>query len=333
MGAQKLELSIALSDNENTQAIHRGEVEAEGLKLYPTCVHPSEMFWRQLKFADFDISEMSLSSLFIATAKGKTNWVAIPVFTSRHFFHTGIMIRTDRGITKPSDLKGKRVAIPEYQQTAAIWTRGALEHEFGVRAQDMEWFMERNPDKSHGGSTGFQPPKGVKLNYIPPSTNIGEMLVKGEIDSALHYLVAKNLVDRSSIDLSQHPVIQPMFPDIAAEKHRYFTKTGLYPINHTVVIRRDLHEKYPWLALNLYTMFQAAKAKTRADGMMALKPYLEAGVLDANARHWLNQDLMSYGVKGPRTVLETISQYVHEQGLTDRRVGLEELFAPSTMDL
>ena len=92
MGAQKLELSIALSDNENTQAIHRGEVEAEGLKLYPTCVHPSEMFWRQLKFADFDISEMSLSSLFIATAKGKTNWVSIPVFTSRHFFHTGIKI-------------------------------------------------------------------------------------------------------------------------------------------------------------------------------------------------------------------------------------------------
>ncbi len=333
MGASRLELSIALSDNENTQPVLQGQVQAEGLKLFPTCVHPSEMFWRQLKFGDFDISEMSLSSLFIATSKGPTDWVAIPVFTSRHFFHTGIWVRNDRGIEKPSDLKGKRVAIPEYQQTAAIWTRGALEHEFGVRAQDMEWFMERNPDKSHGGSTGFQPPEGVKLNYIPPSTNIGEMLVKGELDSALHYLVAHNLVDRSKIDLAQEPSVRPMFADIEAEKRRYFTKTGIFPINHTVVIRRSLHEKYPWLALNLYTMFQDAKAKVRADAMKGLKPYFEAGVLDQNAKSWLGKDLMGYGLKGPRTVLETISQYVHEQGLTKRRVGLEELFAPSTMDL
>ena len=333
MPAAKLELSMALSDNDNTAPIHRGEVQAEGLKLYPTCVHPSEMFWRQLKFGDFDISEMSMSSLLIATARGPTDWVAIPVFTTRHFFHTGIWVRTDRGINKPEDLKGKKVAIPEYQQTAAIWTRGALEHEFGVRAQDMEWFMERNPDKSHGGSTGFQPPEGVKLNYIPPSSSIGEMLVKGEIDSALHYLTAKNLVDRSSIDLSTQPNIAPMFADNDAEKKRYFTKTGIYPINHTVVIRRSLHEKHPWLALNLYSMFAAAKEKARTNGLLGLKPYLEAGVLNADAKSWLSKDLMSYGVKGPRVVLETIAQYVHEQGLASRRVGLEELFAPSTLDL
>jgi 4,5-dihydroxyphthalate decarboxylase len=333
MSAAKLELSIALSDNENTRPILDGEVQAEGLRLFPTCVHPSEMFWRQLKFGDFDISEMSMSSLFIATSRGQTPWVAIPVFTSRHFFHTAIWVRTDRGIEKPADLKGKKVAIPEYQQTAAIWTRGALEHEFGVKAQDMEWFMERNPDKSHGGSTGFQPPPGVKLNYIPPSTNIGEMLVKGEIDSALHYLVAHNLVDRSKIDMAQQPNVRLLFPDVAEEKRRYFEKTGLFPINHTVVIRRSLHEKYPWLALNLYTMFQEAKARVRQQGALALKQYHEAGVLDANARAWLDRDLMDYGVKGPRKVLETISQYVHESGLTPRRVALDELFAPSTMDL
>jgi 4,5-dihydroxyphthalate decarboxylase len=333
MTAARLDLSIALSDNENTQPVLKGLVQAEGMKLFPTCVHPSEMFWRQLKFGDFDISEMSMSSLIIATSKGPTDWVAIPVFTSRHFFHTMIWVRNDRGINTVADLKGKRVAIPEYQQTAAIWTRGVLEHEFGVRAQDMEWFMERNPDKSHGGSTGFQPPAGVKLNYIPPTTNIGEMLVKGEIDCALHYLVAHNLVDRSKIDLSQDPNLRQIFPDIPAEKHRYFTKTGIYPINHTVVIRRSLHEKYPWLALNLYTMFQDAKAHVRAELMAGLKHYNEAGVLDANARNWLSQDLLGYGIKGPRKVLETITQYVHEQGLSSRRVGLEELFAPSTMDL
>src|SRR5262245_58614241 len=161
MAAPKLELSIALSDNENTRPLLDGVVEAEGLRLVPTAVHPSEMFWRQLKFGDFDVSEMSMSSLLIATSRGPTPWVALPVFTSREFFHTRVLVRADAGIAKPEDLRGKRVGVPEYQQTAAIWGRGVLQHEFGVHARDMEWFMERPPDKSHGGATGFMPPAGV----------------------------------------------------------------------------------------------------------------------------------------------------------------------------
>lgn len=328
-----LELSIALSDNENTRPLIEGRVTPEAIRLTPTVVHPSEMFWRQLKFAEFDVSEMSLSSLLIATSRGETNWVAIPVYTMRRFFHTGIMVRADRGIKTPADLRGKKVGVPEYQQTAAIWCRGILEHEFGVRARDIEWFMERGPDKSHGGATGFKPPDGVTLNQIPPSTNIGEMLVKGELDATLLYLTDPNLVDRSRIDIDKAPGIQPLFPDKTAEARRYFEKTGVFPINHTVVVRRSLLERHPWIALNLYSAFLKAKNEARQASAVVLQPYFETGLLDGAARGALNRDLLAYGMKATRNVVEMIAQYVHEQGLTSRRVAVDELFAPSTLDV
>src|SRR6266542_306139 len=180
-----LELSIALSDNERTRPLIEGRVVPQGIKPVVTVVHPSEMFWRQLRFAEFDVSEMSMSSLIIAASRGDTRWVAIPVFTMRKFFHTSIIVRRDSGIGAPADLRGKRIGVPEYQQTWAIWSRGVLEHEFGVHPRDIEWFMERNPEKSHGGATGFTAPPGVRVQHIPPSTNIGEMLVRGELDGAL----------------------------------------------------------------------------------------------------------------------------------------------------
>jgi len=330
---QVLELSIALSDNERTRPIIEGRVAPEGIRLVPTVVHPSEMFWRQLKFQEFDVSEMSISSFTIASSLGPTPWVALPVYTMRHFFHTRIMARTDRGINKPADLKGKKVGVPEYQQTAALWARGVLQHEFGVHARDMEWFMERTPERSHGGATGFKPPKGVKLNYIPPTSSIGQMLAKGELDATLLYLRENNLVDRSTTDLSAEPKVKMLFPDEDAEKRRYFAKTGIYPINHCVVVRRSLVEKYPWIALNLYTAFVRAKAEVAQAAHGHLNAYLESGLLDASAREALKKDPMAYGIKAARPVLETIMQYSHEQGLTKRRMTLEQIFAKSTLDI
>jgi len=274
-----------------------------------------------------------MSSLLITTARGPTPWVALPVFTTREFFHTRILVRTDAGIAAPADLAGKRVGVPEYQQTAAIWGRGVLRHEFGVEPKDIAWFMERPPDKSHGGATGFAAPAGVRLNYIPPSTNIGEMLLHGELDATLLYLTNPNLVDRSRIDLSKEPDIRPLFADRAAEARRYFAKTGLYPINHTVVVRRTLLEQHPWVALNLFSAFVTAKDEVARRADEHLAPFYTTGLLGEDAKRALAADPMAYGVRGARPVLEAIAQYVHEQGLTPRRVGLEELFAPSTLDL
>ncbi len=332
MTVPQLELSIALSDNERTHPLIEGRVSPQGIALIPTMVHPSEMFWRQLRFAEFDISEMSMSSLIIAASRGDSRWVAIPVFTMRKFFHTSIIVRKDSGITTPAELRGKRIGVPEYQQTWAIWSRGVLQHEFGVHAREIEWFMERNPDKSHGGATGFAAPAGVRVNQIPPTTSMGEMLVRGELDGALHYLQEKNLVDRSTVDVSG--VTRDLFPDPAAEGRRFYAKTGLFPINHTVVIKRALLESQPWVALNLYHAFVAAKEEITRSAQSHLRWYFEAGLLDAGVKRTLaEQDPLAYGFKAARPVLETITQYVHEQGLSARRVGLEELFAPSTLDL
>ncbi len=328
-----LELSIALSDNARTRPLLEGRIAPAGIRLVPTTVHPSEMFWRQLRFGDFDISEMSMSSLLIAVSRGETRLVGLPIYTMRRFFHTGIWVRADRGITVPADLVGKRVGVPEYQQTSAIWSRGILQHEFGVRAQDLEWFMERGPDRSHAAATGFTPPPGVRLNQIPTDQNIGDMLARGELDATVHYLKEANLVDRSRVDLATVADVRPLFPDPAAEGRRYFAKTGLYPINHCVVVRRSLLERHPWIALNVYGAFAAAKDDIRTRTDAALQPYFETGAIDAGARKALAHDPMPYGVKAARPVLETITQYVHEQGLTPRRVGLEEIFAASTLEL
>ena len=328
--AGQLELSIALSENENTRAVLDGHIAPDAIKLHPTPLHPSEMFWRQLKFAEFDVSEMSMSSLTIATSKGPTEWVMIPVFTTREFFHLRILVRAASGIEKPADLKGKRVGVPEYQQTAAIWGRGVLQHEFGVHPRDIEWHMERTPETSHGGSTGFKPPEGVTVQRIPISTNIGEMMVKGDLDATLLYLTDANLVDRSRVDVSK--VTRPLF-DREAEGRRYFAKTGIYQINHGMVVRRGLLEQHPWLALNLYAAFVTARAELTRQAEDKLRPYLACGLIGDEVRAALTRDPMGYGIKAARPVLETIADYVFEQGLTERRVRLDQLFAPSTMDL
>ncbi|MBM3529333.1 MAG: hypothetical protein FJX62_14680 [Alphaproteobacteria bacterium] len=328
----KLELSIALSNNENTRAILDGRIEPDGIRLHATALHPSEMFWRQLKFAEFDVSEMSMSSMTIATAKGPTPWVMIPVFTTREFFHLRALVRVASGIWKPADLRGKRLGVPEYQQTAAIWGRGVLQHEFGVHPREVEWHMERTPEMSHGGATGFDPPEGVTVNRIPLSTNIGEMMVRGELDATLLYLIDRNLVDRSRIDLSKDDRFRPLF-DRKAEAARYFKKTGIYQINHGLVIRRSIHERHPWAALNIYNAFVKVRAEVLRARDTALHRHYEPSLIGDDVRRALETDTMAYGVKANRKVLETVTQYVHEQGLTPRRVALEELFAPAAMDL
>jgi 4,5-dihydroxyphthalate decarboxylase len=328
----KLRLTCALSDNARTRALLDGSVAPEAIELETKALHPSEMFWRQLKFAEFDVSEMSLSSLTIATAQGPTPWVGIPVFTSRRFFHTGILVRTDRGIDTPADLAGKTVGVPEFQQTAALWTRSVLRDEFGLDPRSMRWFMERNPDQSHGGQTGFTPPAGIDLRYVPRETNLGQMLIDGEVDALLHWIDARNLVDRSSVDPRSDPNVRHLFADRAAEAHRYYAKTGIYPINHGLVVRRSIVERHPWVVLNLYAAFAAAKARLAHDLDVMLEPYAAAGLLNGAAQAFAT-DPLPYGVQRSRPVLDTIVRAVHADGLATRLVGLDELFAPNTLDL
>jgi 4,5-dihydroxyphthalate decarboxylase len=329
-----LSLSAAFSRNPMTAALHDGMVTPEGVAWTVSALHPSEMFWRQLRFAEFDVSEMSLSSLAISVAKGDRSWVALPVFTTRRFFHTAIMVRADAGIDEPGQLASKRVGVPEYQQTAAVWSRGALRHEFGVLPQDMHWFMERPPERSHGGATSFAPPEGVELEYIPPPESIGGLLASGGLDAALVYIAADNLVDRTRTAAAEIGRVRPLFADPLAEGIRYHQATGLLPVNHCVVIRASLAEQHPWLALNIVGAFVRAKDQPARALAELLGPYRQLGAIPAGiAAGVTGTDPLPYGLASQQKTLETLMTYLVEQELAPRTVGLDELFAASTLDI
>ena len=326
-------LSIAFAANPRTWPILDGRAKPEGIDLVPSVVGPSELFWRQLKYADFDVAEMSFSSFIIALSKGDDRFVGLPIFTTRRFFHSFILVRRDSGVEKPEDLKGKRVGVTEYQQTGALWTRGALEHEWGVASRDCEWFMERTPELSHGGATGFTPPEGVVLRQIPQEKSVASMMVSGELHACVHYRGHKTLVNRSSLDLFNHPEIRTLFPDPREEGVRYMNKTGIFPINHGMVIRREIAEMHPWVAINLVQAFNAANRIADAERLEHCEYHIAAGLLPAGAREALRAQVVQHGVVANRKTLEAAALHSVEQGLTPRRIGLEEAFAPESMEL
>ena len=325
--------SLAFAPNPRSRPVMDGVVQAEGIELIPTASPPPETFHRQLTHQEFDVSEMSLSSLAIITAQGNRDWVTLPIFSTRTFFGIGALVRTDAGIDSPADLKGKRVGVNEYQQTAALWARGFFQHEYGVADTDVEWWMERTPELSHGGATGFQAPPGVTLHYMDPAKgeNLGGMMANGELDAVYVYFTGSG-INRSTLDLRAHEQVRTLFPSPLAESARYYAKTGIYPINHVVIMRRSLYEQYPWAARNLYDAFVKAKDLWAARTLEQAQPFIDAGLLPPEARATLSTDLFPYGVAANRHTLETALAYSTEQGLTSRVVTIEELVAPTLLD-
>lgn len=322
-------LSLALAVNDRTQALYDGRAAAAGIRFIISRVVGSELYWRQLMFGDFDVSDLSIASLVMAIDSGDTRWVALPVFSMRKFFHTWTIVRTDSGIASPRDLEGKRVGVPEYQQTSAVWTRGILADEFGVDWRRIHWVMERPPERSHGGATGFAPAPGLTFSHAPRESNLAAMMLAGELDAALQILSVPNLVDRGRIDLVGRAEVRPLFDPIA-ESIRYHRKTGIFPFNHCVVVRRSLAEAEPWLVLNLYDAFVRAKDIALRERLDAVEPLVDVGLISRAAA---GADPMPYGITANRVDIETLCSYLYEQGLTSHRVAMEEIFAPSTLDL
>jgi 4,5-dihydroxyphthalate decarboxylase len=323
-----LELSASMLPNARTRPILDGSVQPQGIRLIASPSGAPELFWRQLKFSEFDISEMSVASLTIATSKAPTEWVALPVFSMRRFFHSQILVRAAAGIDKPEDLRGKRIGVPEYQQTGAVWCRGVLSDEFGLDPRDSLWFMERTPEISHGGATGFVPPPGIRFEYIPPPNSIGAMLLDGTLDATLLY-IEPSIVDRSTANLKV-PAIRSLFPDSAAEAHRYFAKTAVYPINHTLVVRRSILEREPWIGRSLFDAFMEAKGIAGHRRASLLAPFDDTGITDG-APKAAEADVMAYGIKANKHILEMVMRHLEEQGLTERRMKLEEVFYPPAL--
>lgn len=335
----KLRLSFITGENERVKALIDGIIEPEGVELVPTLSDPSETFWRQLNFQEFEISEMSISSYLIAKSRGM-DMIAIPVFPARRFMHAQLSYHVDSGVKEAKDLAGKRIGVGEYQQTASLWTRGILEHDFGVSQFKVEWYMERSEELSHGGATGFTPPKGITFHRIPSDKSLATMLVNNEIDAAsVHRAFQKgtNIIDRSTHlrgregDWSK---VKPLFPDRMAEAKRFFDKHGYIPANHAYAIRGDIYRQYPWLAFNLYKAFIAAKEWFRDRLSESIPTALIFGPeYLKKTREIFGDDPFPYGIKANRKMLETMIDYSHEQGLIPQKFKIEELFAPSTLEL
>ncbi|MFQ5849783.1 MAG: hypothetical protein ACE5JU_04240 [Candidatus Binatia bacterium] len=336
---KKLQMSLISASNERIAPLLDGTVQVEGVELIWTNSGPSETFWRQLKFAEFEIFEMSFSSLLIAKVQGN-DMVAIPVFPSRRFMHAQLYVHEDSGAKTASDLAGKRIGVREYQQTASLWTRGVLEHDFGVSQYSIEWYMERSEELSHGGATGFKPPEGIKFRRIPQDKSMALMLLNNEIDAApisRDYNRGKSVIDRSTrigVLEGDWSKVKPLFPDFIGEGKRFFDKHGYIPANHCYAIRGDVYQKYPWLAFNLFSAFTEAKEcwyqqlSGRVPSDLIFGPqYL------AQTRSMFGNDPFPYGVKENRDMILTMIDFSFEQKLTPRKLTMEEIFAPSTLDL
>ena len=334
----KLRLGFISAFNERVEPLMNGTIEAEGIELIPTYSHPAETFWRQLKFGEFEVAEMSMSSFLIARSQG-ADMIALPVFPSRRLFQTELSYHIDSGITKPEDLADKRLGVAEYQQTAALWIRGILEHDFGVSQYKIHWYMERSEEMSHGAATGFKPPAGISFNRIAPNKSLASTLLENELDVAhvaSPWVLQANALDRSSriAGKGDWSKIKPLFPDRMAEGARFYKQHGFLPVNHAYIIRGDIYKKYPWVAFNLYTGFVKAKAHAREQLLERIPSALFfAPEYAAMTREMIGDDPFPYGIKANKAMLDTIVAFSHEQGLTPKKMTVEELFAQSTLDL
>ncbi|HEV8259687.1 MAG TPA: hypothetical protein VGQ19_02890, partial [Burkholderiales bacterium] len=326
-----LRLSVGLPSNPRTRPILSGQVKVEGIDLVANAFPTTELFWRQLRFADFDVSEMSLSSMITAQSRGDERWVGLPVFTTRRFFHAGILVRRDAGIETPVDLKGKRFGLPEYQQTGALWLRGVLQHEFGVLPRDMEFWVERAPLHCDPHEAGPAPPPDVAIYRIAPEKNLGSMMLSGELQAALYYRTEPNRIDRSTADLWSHPDFRTLFADPVAEAARYRRKTGIYPINHAMVIRKEIAQNDPWALPRLLEAFNRANEVADRERMEHVEYYVASGLLPREAKDALQTPIVQHGIAANQHVLETATRYACEQALTARQIQLDEIFAASTM--
>ena len=325
----KLKLSMSVGNYDRTQALFDGRVQVEGCEITAVPLEPEEAFHRAFRYGEFDITEISMSSHMMTTARGDNEYVAVPAFLSRVFRQSGIYVRTDRGIDRPQDLKGKRIGVPEYQITANVWIRGILEEEFGVKPSDIHWRRGGIEEAGRGERAPISLPGSVDLQQIPDDKTLSGMLEAGELDG---YIGAR----APSCFLRGAPHVGRLFKNYIEDEKDYFRRTRIFPIMHMVGIRKTLVEQHPWLAVSVYKAFLKAKALAvhELNEICHLAVTLPWMVHHHNeAKALMGEDYWPYGLDANRHVIEKFAQYHHGQGLSVRHVAAEELFVRSSLDL
>jgi 4,5-dihydroxyphthalate decarboxylase len=307
-----MRLTLACGRYDRTQALIDGRVKVEGIsELNYLALRPGETFWRMLNHEEFDASEMSLSSYTILRSEGDARFIALPVFPSRVFRHNALYVRAGSPLRDPRNLKGKRIGVGDYQMTAAVFTRGFLQHEYGVRPEEATWVVGK-PIRA------IRQPKGVAIEIVSGGATLEERLESGEIDALLSVMIPRHLGTK----------VQRLIADFRRVEDEYYRRTRIFPIMHTLVLRRAVYEANPWLAVSLYRAFCRARDTALAhlydtDALTVSLPWLIDAIESSREVAW------DYSIEGSRATLEALVQYLDEQQLTRRRMQVDELFAPN----
>ncbi len=322
----KLNLNFACWGYDRMQPLADGRVKPDGIDLNFHDLEVEETFFRQARFREFDISEMSLSSYTVSLFRDNPPFVAIPVWPSRFFRHSCVYVNAKSGIKKPKDLIGKRIGTPEFQMTAPVWIRGILDEHYGVPVDSVTYHTGGEEEPGRIEKQKLDLPANIKVSAIPEDKTLAQMLATGEID-ALHTARMPSTFDGKKV--------VRLFPEYMAEEKAYYKKTGMFPIMHTVVIRRDIYEKNRWVAQTLMKAFLKAQHLTyemqrQTAAHAAMLPWHNAHVEET--RELMGNDYWPYGFEANRATLETFLKYHHQCGLSKRLLKPEELFAPETLE-
>ena len=322
-----IQLTLACEDYDRTRPIKDARIKPEGIEINYLVMSVEEIFWRMMKYEEFDVSELSMGAFLTAAARGRRPFIAIPVFPSRTFRHRCIFINTASGIERPEELRGKRMGVPEYSMTAAVWLRGLFEHEYGIPPSEIHWIQAGEEQPGRKDRVDFEMPPGVRMDSRNDRT-LNEMIASGEIDAMMSPRMPTCFLERASN-------VRRLFPNYRQAEMDYFAKTGLFPIMHVIVIKRAIYEKDPWVAQTLYKAFCEAKDLCMRELydtniLRVSLPWTSAEYEDT--RDLMTTDYWPYGLAPNRMNLETLNGYLHEQGLIEQRLNLDELFARETRE-
>ncbi|MDQ3446996.1 MAG: ABC transporter substrate-binding protein [Pseudomonadota bacterium] len=323
----KLQLSVAIGDYDRTRPLIDGAVQIDGVNPIYMTLSPEEIFFRAFRNAEFDISELSLSSYLVKASKNESPYVAVPVFLSRAFRHTSIYVRTDR-IRRPQDLKGRRIGVPEYQLTAIVWARSILQDDYGVRPEDVTWVRGGIDTPGRPEKIKLQLPPNVKMENAPEGETISAMLDRGDIDG---FIAPRPPAGAAA----KNPNVGWLFADPTAVAKEYFKRTGIFPIMHVVGVRKALAEQHTWLPGAVFKAFEQSKAiavQKLADtsATKVTLPFVEEQL--KAARDTMGEDYWSYGVAANRSTLDAFVRHHHVQGLSARQMSVDEIFHPATYE-
>ena len=320
----KLSLTMAIPEYDHTRDVVSGRVPVEGIDL--TClIYPvEEIFYRFIVYKEFDVAEISFAKYSALIAQGNTDFFALPIFPSRVFRHSSLYVRDGGSVKTITDLKGRKVGIPEWAQTAAVYSRGFLQDQYGIELSSIHWVQAGVNQPGRVEKVDLKLPKGVEITRIADKS-LNEMLLSGEIDAAL---VAR----APDAFVKGNPKIRRLFDDFMDVETDYYKKTGIFPIMHAVAVRRDVLDKNPWVARNLFTAFEEAKRRSIErvqEATISLFPipwYFEHA---RRGMELLGKDYFPYGIEPNRKTLEAFLKWGHEQGVCKRLVDVDEMFPDS----